>query len=205
MNSAHEQCPNSNLNSVQVATSHWPTQVATSFPPQAEQARSRPQNDVATSSSTGQVATSIPCRNLLDDQTYVATSSSCRDLNSQQARSRRQFHVATSWRLTYVATSSSCRDLNSQQARSRRQFHGVTTWRLTYVATSTSCRDLVPAHSEIFKSRRQQSRSRPPTLLPMSRHQIHVATPFLPNQSRPGRDFTSLSRPHAQPSQVATS
>ena len=123
MNSVHEQCPNSDLNivqvatPVQVATSHWLTQVATprdvatSFPSQAEQARSRPQNDVATPSSTVQVATSIQCRDLLDDQAYVVTSSSCRDLNSQQARSRRQFHVATSWRLTYVATSTSCRDL----------------------------------------------------------------------------------------------
>ena len=81
------------------------------FLPLTKQARSRPQNDVATPSSTGQVATSIPCRDLLDDQAYVATSSSCRDLNSPQARSRRQFHVATSWRLTYVATSFPCRDL----------------------------------------------------------------------------------------------
>ena len=43
--------------------------------------------------------------------TYVATSSSCRDLNSQQARSRRQSHVATSWRLSDVATSFPCRDI----------------------------------------------------------------------------------------------
>ena len=148
MNIVHEQCPNSDLNSVQVATpvqvatSHWPTQVATprdvttSFPPQAEQARSRPQNDVTTPSSTGQVATSILCRDLLDDPAYVATSSSFRDLNSQQARSRRQFHVATSWRLTYVATSNPCRDLPHCR----------------------SCRDI-------------KSISRPPTLLPMSRPQ----------------------------------
>ena len=141
MNNVHEQCPNSDMNSVQVATpvqvvtSHWPTQVATprdvatSFPSQAEQVKSRPQNDVATPSSTSQVATSIQCRDLLDDQAYVATSSSCHDLNSQQAKSRRQFHVATSHIVAHVATS------------------------------------------------------------------IYVATPFLPNQSRPGRDFNSMSRP----------
>ena len=98
MNSYHEQYPNSDLNSVQVATP-------------SEQARSRPQNDVATPSSTGQVVTSFPGRDLLDDQ----------------AMSRRQPHVATSIPnrpghdvscmsrpprdLTYVATSNPCRDL----------------------------------------------------------------------------------------------
>ena len=64
--------------------------------------------------------------------TYVATSFSCRDLthccpcrdinpcrdfNSQQARSRRKFHVVTSWRLTHVTTSTSCRDLLSTTVR----------------------------------------------------------------------------------------
>ena len=148
MNSVHEQCSNSDLNSVQVATlvqvatSHWPTQVATpmdvatSLPPQAEQARSRPHNNVTTPSSTGQVATSIPCRDLLDDQAYVATSSSCRDLNSQQARSRRQFHVATSCRLTYVTTSISCRDT---------EIHVATSHIVAHVATSNPCRDVVSA------------------------------------------------------------
>ena len=50
-----------------------------------------------------------------------------------------------------------------------------------------------------FQVATPKSMSRPPTPPPMSRHQLHVATPFPPSQSRPGRDATSWSRPHAAP------
>ena len=163
-----------------------PKDVATSFPPQAEQARSRPQNDVATSSLTGQVTTSIPCRDLLDDQAYVATSSSCCDLNSQQARSRRQFHVATFWRLTYVATSISCRDLipaHSGISKSRRQI---------------PCRDLPhcrPCHDIKFMSRCR--------FFPTKADQVATSLPchdLTPNQtrSRPHNDVTTSRGPNPQ-------
>ena len=65
------------------------------------------------------------------------------------------------------------------------------------------CRDIVfmsrPSSSpeSDFQVMTPKSMLRPPTLPPMSRHQIHVATPFLPNQSRPGHDFIFWSRPHA--------
>ena len=42
-------------------------------------------------------------------------------------------------------------------------------WRLLYVARSVSCRDLVSTHGGISRSRHQNSRSRPPSLPPMSR------------------------------------
>ena len=47
----------------------------------------------------------------------------CRDINSQQACSRRQFHVATSWRLTHVATSNPCRDAVSTHSGISRLRH----------------------------------------------------------------------------------
>ena len=141
----------------------------------------------------GQVATSFLGRDLLE-------ANPCRDIklvsqhHSGHFRSRPQNGVATpfflpslkpgrdtrtrsrpSWRLPYVVTSISCRDFVSQQARSRRQFHVATSWRLNL------CRDI-------------KSMSRPPTLSPMSRHQIHVATPFMPTVGFPGRDL-----PHCYP------
>ena len=183
MNSVHEQCPNSDLNSVQVATlvqvatSHWPTQVATprdvatSFPSQAEQARSRLQNDVATPSSTGQVATSIQCRDI-------------------KSMSRPQFptgQVATSIPCCDLPYCRPCRDINlccdavsaqPKQTRSRLQFHVATSWRLTYVATSTSCCDLqlyFPGHNMNFMSRPRTLQSLPQpgrNTKRMSRHQL---------------------------------
>ena len=118
----------------------------------------------------------------------VVTSLRCRDIKATRIMSRHQISVATpfllpcpkpgrdtrtrsrpSWRLPYVATSISCHDFVSQQARSRSQFHVATSWRLNL------CHDI-------------KSMSRPPTLSPMSRHQIHVATPFLPKVGFPSRD-----------------
>ena len=118
----------------------------------------------------------------------VATSLRCCDIKATRIMSRHQIGVATpfllskpkpgrdtrtrsrpSWRLPYVATSISCRDFVSQQARSRHQFHVTTSWRLNL------CRDI-------------KSMWRPPTLSPMSRHQIHVVTPFLPTVGFPGLD-----------------
>ena len=114
-------------------------------------------------------------------------------------RSRHQNQVATSW------TTNLCRDIKFM---SRPQFP------TGQVATSVPCRDLLETNlcRDInFMSRHRfcpkwafqvatpKSMSRPPTLSPMSRHQIHVATPFLLNKNRPGRDFTSLSRPHLLP------
>ena len=108
---------------------------------------------------------------------------------------------------SHVATSNRCRDTTRAYPGRDTKIRSRPLWRLPYVATSNSCRDTVSAHSGPSRSRHQNSMSRPPTLPPMSRHHIHVATPFLPNQSRPGRDFISWSRPHAQPrpNQVATS
>ena len=103
----------------------------------------------------------------------------------------------------HVATSNRCRDIVSPgQPKPGRDIktRSRPSWRRTYVATSISCRDLISAHIGISRSRHQNSRSRPPPQPPMLRHQIHVATPFLPNKSRPGRDATScrdlcMSRP----------
>ena len=45
---------------------------------------------------------------------------------------------------------------------------------------------------------------RPPILQPLSRHQIYVATPFLPSL-KPGWDTRTRSRPPGRPTYVATS
>ena len=102
-------------------------------------------------------------------------------------------------RLNHVVTLNRCRDTTQAYPGRDTKTRSRPSWRLPYVATSISCRDTVSAHSGPSSSQHQKSMSRPPTLPPMSRHHIHVATPFLPTQSRPGRDFTSWSRPHAQP------
>ena len=130
--------------------------------------------------ASSQVATPEPGRDLLDDQpmsrhqVHVVTSS------SQQARSRRQFHVATSWRLTYVATSISCRDIASAHnglSRSRRQAPGRN------LPRCYPCRDLkndVGTSNQLSPisatSRRHSSMSRRPLQPPMSRPQNDVAT-----------------------------
>ena len=198
----------------------------------------------ALSSQTAQVATSFRCRDLLEAipcrditlvsrhrsahsgrdtrtrsrppgrPTYVATSSSCRDLNSQQARSRHQFHVATSWRLTYVATSISCRDIASAHnghSRSRHRNpcrdlphcrpcrdikfmsqHRFCSTKTDQVGTSLPCHDLTCCHP-----RRD--------LKMMSRHQA-ASQGFQPcRHSSQVATSISWSRPHAQPNQVATS
>ena len=135
----------------------------------------------------------------------VATSLRCRDIKATRIMSRHQISLATpfllpspkpgrgtrtrsrpSWRLPYVATSISCRNFVSQQARSRRQFYVATSWRLNL------CRDI-------------KSMSRPPTLSPMSRHQIHVVTPFLPTVGFPGRDAKSQVATSYTATHVATS
>ena len=164
MNSVHEQCPNSDLNSAQNSALHQaacpmsrPQRTSRHrFPSLTEQGRSRPQMmsrpQVQQARSRRQSMSRPPGR-----QAYVETSSSCRDVNSLQARSRRQFHVATSW------TTSLCRDIKFM---SRRQFP------TSQVTTSVPCRDLL----ETNLCRDIVSMSRPPTLSPMSRHQIHVAT-----------------------------
>ena len=135
-----------------------------------------------------------PCRDLLDNQAYVATSSSCRDLNSQQARSRRQFHVATSWRLSDVTTSFPCRDIPHC-----RPCRDVKTMSLHQIISASSL-----LHRDAM--------SRPPLLPPMSRrqHDVATSTPTCCNSARsrrpvPGRDLVSnhtRSRPHIH---VATS
>ena len=82
--------------------------------------------------------------------------------HSVLSRSRRQFHVATSWRLTYVATSNPCRDLpdccpcRDVKMMSRHQ------------AQPSHCR---PCRDIQFMSRHQ-------FLLAVSRHQNGVATPL---------------------------
>ena len=144
--------------------------------------RSRPQNSRSRHPiSTGQVATSNRCRDqplLLPQerpcrdpkpwsrhQTTTRQPEPCRDINSVsrhhsgQSKSRPQNGVATSFLLP-----------NPKPGRDTKT-RSLPSWRLTYVATSISCRDLVSAHSGISRSRCQKFRSRPPTLLPMSRPQ----------------------------------
>ena len=148
---------------------------------------------------------------------HVTTSHWCRDtvsLAQPQARSRHQNQVATSWTTTYVATSFSCLYLTHCRTCRDIKFMSRLQFPTGQVATSVSCRDLLETNlcRDInFMSRHRfcpqwafqvatpKSMSRPPTLSPMSRHQIHVATPFLLNKKRPGRDFTSLSRPPLLP------
>ena len=106
VNSVHEQCPNSDPNSAQnsamyqaacpMSRPHWMSRHR--FLPLAEQAKSRPQ--VQQARSRRQSMSRPPGR-----QAYVTTSTSCRDINPQKARSRRQFHVATSLTAAHVATS----------------------------------------------------------------------------------------------------
>ena len=104
----------------------------------------------------------------------------------QQARSRLPFQVATSW------TTKPCRDTNPM---SRLQFP------TGQVATSVPCRDLL----ETNPCRDIKSMSRPPTLSPMSQHQIHVATPFLLTVGFPGRDAKSQVATSYTTTHVATS
>ena len=90
-------------------------------------------------------------------------------LPNPQAKSRLPFQVATSW------TTKPGRDTNPM---SRHQFP------TGQVATSVPCHDLLKTNL----CRDIKSMSRPPTLSLMSRHQIHVATPFLPTVGFPGCD-----------------
>ena len=209
MNSIHEQCPNSGLNSVQVttpvqvATSHWPTQVATprdvatSFllpslkPGRDTKTRSRLPGDFT------YVATSFPCRDLTHCRS-CRDIDLCRDFNSQQARLRRQFHVATSWRLTYVATSTPCRDLSycrpcrdlKMMSRHQLPLSPISAMSRRHVATSLAATHVATSNM-------------------MSRHPIRPAASqpgcdvhFLVVTSRPttpGRDLIMMSRPQTGP------
>ena len=100
-----------------------------------------------------------------------------RDLLDDQARSRRQSHVATSLlpnqncpgrdlkngvaTLVSIGQLEPCRDINrcrdTTQATPGRntKTRSRPSWRLPYVATSISCRDLVSAHSGISRSRQE--------------------------------------------------
>ena len=94
---------------------------------------------------------------------------SCRDIKSVP---RHCFscpapsQVATAELVATLLETPLCRDINFM---SRLRFP------TGQFATSVPCRDI-------------KSMSRPLTLSPMSRHQIHVATPFLPTVGFPGRD-----------------
>ena len=132
-------------------------------PPHTGQPRSRPQNGVATPSSTGRVATSIPC---CDQPLLLPQKCPCRD---PKPWSR---HQTTTRQPEPYRDINRCRDTVSPtqpQARLRHQYQVAT------LLETNLCRDI-------------KSMSRPPTLSPMSRHQIHVATPFLPTVGFPGRD-----------------
>ena len=103
MNSVHEQCPNSDLNSAHNSALHQARSqpyVATSISCRDLTSahngisRSRHRNQVATSHTVAHVATSNPCRDAKPAQPhfcYVATPF---------------FHVATSLVATHVATST---------------------------------------------------------------------------------------------------
>ena len=67
---------------------------------------------------------------------------------------------------------------------SRHQIHVETSHNVAHVAKSNSCRGLPHCRP----CRDIKSMFRPLTLSPMSRHQIHVATPFLPTVGFLGRD-----------------
>ena len=138
----------------------------------------------------------------------------------QQARSRHHSHVATSFPANQnrpgrdlkngVATPVSmgqlepCRDINRcrdiTQATPGRdtKTRSRPSWRLHCLDINFMSRPRFRPQWD-FQVATPKSISRPPTLPPMSRHQIHVATPFPPSQSRPGCDATSWSRPHAAP------
>ena len=200
MNSFHEQCPNSDCKQCTESKLGWVYSAHTQSPGRAHTECAVPRSwallcaqltgraHVARTASTCRACLSALVATRLGRLPQVATSLRCRDIKATRIMSRHQIGVATpfllpspkpgrdtrtrsrpSWRLPYVATSISCRDFVFQQARSRRQFHVATSWRLNL------CRDI-------------KSMSRPPTLSPMSRHQIHVATPFLPIVGFPGRD-----------------
>ena len=67
---------------------------------------------------------------------------------------------------------------------SQHEIHVATSHNVAHVATLNPCRDLPHCRP----CRDIKSMSRPPTLSPMSRHQIHVATPFLATVRFLGRD-----------------
>ena len=153
-----------------------------------------------------------------------------RDLLEASLMSRHQIGVATPLRtiqvatseqsldtkpppcsLNHVATSNRCRDTTQAYPGRDTKTRSRPSWRLPYVATLNSCRDTVSAHSGLSRLRHRNPCRDLPHCHPcrdinsMSRHQFHVATPLPPNQSRPGRDTTSWSRPHAQPNSVLPS
>ena len=163
-----------------IAPRSW-AHVATSLPFPVKPPRSRHRFHVTTSwrpsliatshwcrdiAQPTQVATPEPGRDLLDDQVYVATSSSCCDLNSQQVWSRRQFPVATSWRLTYVTTSISCRNIASAHNGHSRPRH------------RNPCRDLPHCRPcrDTVSAQQKQTRSRFHFLVATSLDVTHVAT-----------------------------
>ena len=141
-------------------------------------------------------------------QNHVATSYRCRDTISPaqpQPRLRLHFQVATSWMtnlcrdIVFMSRPHTLSPMSRHQSMSRLQFP------TGQVTTSVSCRDLLETnlcHDINFMSQHRfcpQWAFQVATPKSMSRHQIHVATSFLLNKNRPGRDFTSLSRPHLLP------
>ena len=182
VNSIHEQCPNSELNSAQNSALHQIRSCALSAqrPGRAHNLRrSRAQRaqvarialrswaHVATSfpcPAQGQVATLFPSRDLLE-------ASPCRDIKLVsrhylgQSRSRPPGGVATP---LLLPSPKPGRDTKTRSRPS---------WSFTYVATSNSCRDLIPAHNGTSRSRCQTLGLDLPHCCPcrdikmMSRHQ----------------------------------
>ena len=99
-----------------------------------------------------------------------------------------------SWRLTYVATSISCRDLvsaHSEISRSRRQNLGRD------LPHCHPCHDLkndVVTSNPTGQITTSNFQVATPKGHPTSRPQIHVATPFSPNQNKRGCDLKTRSR-----------
>ena len=142
MNSVHEQYPNSDLNSAQNSALH-----------QAACPMSRPQR--------------------MSRHHFLPLTEQARSRPQmmsrpqvQQARSRRQSHVATSWTTKPMSRPpgrpSPCRDIKFM---SRPQFP------TSQVATSVPCRDLL----ETNLCRDIVPMSRRPTLSPMSRRQLQLS------------------------------
>ena len=100
----------------------------------------------------------------------LATSLRCRDIKAARIMSRHQISVATPMTL-------------NRRPRSRHQKPGRD------LLETTLCRDInfMSRHRFCpqwnFQVATPKSMSRPLTQSPMSRHQIHVATPFLPTKT----------------------
>ena len=140
--------------------------------PQVQQARSRHHSHVATSFPANQNRPGRDLKNGVATPVSIGQLEPCRDINR-------------------------CRDITQATPGRDTKTRSRPSWRLPYVATSISCRDLVSTHSGISRSQHQNSRSRPPLLLPMLRPQNDVVTSnqLSPSSTTSRRHFPLLRPP----------